>query len=279
MTSTQLDAQTTGPHNMASRVATSAVAIPVVVLVIWLGGVWFAAVVAVAAGGSALELSVMARRWGDRPFVPAAIIWSAGLIGSSYLIGREISSGNVALPWVSVGAGLGLLWLWRRPLRGTGPSGWLVTVAIVLYTGGLLFHAPVLRALDQGREWMLFLILVTFAADTSALFAGKMAGRHSLAPSLSPAKTWEGAAGGAAGAVIASVAAVYAFGLDGAVWKGVALGVVIGVSGQLGDLFESRLKRTAEVKDSGWAVPGHGGLLDRLDSIVFNLVVVYYFVA
>ena len=72
---------------------------------------------------------------------------------------------------------------------------------------------------------------------------------------------------------------MYAFGLDYAVWKAVALGAVIGISGQLGDLFESRLKRTAEVKDSGWAVPGHGGLLDRLDSIVFNLVVVYYFVA
>ncbi len=279
MTSTQLDAQTAGRHNMASRVATSAIAIPVVVLVIWLGGAWFGAVIAILAGGSALELSVMARRWGDQPFVPAAVIWSVGLIGASYLIGREISSGNVALPWVSVGAGLGLLWLWRRPLRGTGRSHWLVTMAIVLYTGGLLFHAPVLRALDSGREWMLFLILVTFAADTSALLAGKLAGRHPLAPSLSPAKTWEGAAGGAAGAVVVSVAAVYALGLDSAVWKAVALGVVIGISGQLGDLFESRLKRTAEVKDSGWAVPGHGGLLDRLDSIVFNLVVVYYFVA
>ena len=279
MTSTQLDAQTTARDNMAARVATAAVAIPVVVLVIWLGGAWFAAIVAILAGGSALELSVMTRRWGDRPFVPAAVIWSAGLIVASYLIGREISSGNVALPWVSVGAGLGLLWLWRRPLRVIGPSGWLVTVAIVLYTGGLLFHAPLLRALDQGREWVLFLILVTFAADTSALLAGRLAGQHPLAPSLSPAKTWEGAAGGAAGAVVASVAAVYAFGLDAAVWKAVALGAVIGVSGQLGDLFESRLKRKAEVKDSGWAVPGHGGLLDRLDSIVFNLVVVYYFVA
>ena len=279
MTSAQPNAQPTGRDNMASRVATSAVAIPVVVLVIWLGGVWFAAVVAMLAGGSALELSVMARRWGDRPFVPAAIIWSAGLIVASYLVGREISGGNVALPWVSVGAGLGLLWLWRRPLRGTGPSGWPVTVAIVLYTGGLLFHAPLLRALEHGREWMLFLILVTFAADTGALLAGKLSGRHPLAPSLSPAKTWEGAAGGAAVAVVASVAAVYAFGLDVAVWKAVALGAVIGISGQLGDLFESRLKRTAEIKDSGWAVPGHGGLLDRLDSIVFNLVVVYYFVA
>ncbi len=152
-------------------------------------------------------------------------------------------------------------------------------MAIVLYTGGLLFHAPLLRALDQGRQWVLFLLLVTFATDTSALLAGRIAGKRLMAPVLSPAKTWEGAGGGAAGAVLVGVAAMYALGLDVAVWKAVALGAVIGVSSQMGDLFESKLKRIAGVKDSGRAVPGHGGLLDRLDSIVFNLVVVYYFVS
>ena len=259
--------------------ATSAVAIPVVILLVWLGGAWFAVTVAVLAVGSTLELSAMARRWEDRPLTPVAVIWTAALIAAAYLISREFDRGTVALPWVSVGAGISLLWLWRRPSKGGKGSTWVATVAIVLYTGGLLFHAPILRALDQGREWVLFLLLVTFATDTSALLAGRIAGKRSMTPALSPAKTWEGAAGGAAGAVVVGVATMYALGLEVAVWKALAIGTVIGVSSQLGDLFESRLKRIAGVKDSGRAVPGHGGLLDRLDSIVFNLVVVYYFVS
>ena len=264
---------------MTSRLVTSAVAIPIVILLVWLGGGWFAATIAILGVGSTLELLAMARRWGDRPLAPVAVVWTAALIASAYLISREFDRGTVALPWVSVGAGISLLWLWGRPSKRGRGSTWVATVAIVLYTGGLLFHAPILRALDQGREWVIFLLLVTFATDTSALLAGRIAGRRSMAPSLSPAKTWEGAGGGAAGAVVVGMAATYALGLEVAVWKAVALGAVIGVSSQLGDLFESKIKRTACVKDSGRAIPGHGGLLDRLDSIVFNLVVVYYFVS
>lgn len=278
LTSSQAEAVTTGP-NMTVRLATSAVGVPIVVLLVWLGGAWFAASAAVLAVGSTLELSAMARRWGDRPLTPVAVIWSAALIVAAYLISREIDRGTVALPWVSVGAGVSLIWLWRRPPQGGKGSAWVATTAIVLYTAGLLFHAPMLRALDQGMQWVLFLLVVTFATDTSALVAGRVAGKRSLAPALSPAKTWEGAAGGAAGAVVIGLAAMYALRLDVAVWKAVSLGAVIGVSSQLGDLFESKLKRVAGVKDSGRAVPGHGGLLDRLDSIVFNLVVVYYFVS
>jgi phosphatidate cytidylyltransferase len=100
-----------------------------------------------------------------------------------------------------------------------------------------------------------------------------------MAPSISPAKTWEGSVGGIAGALGASVAAVTLLDLDSGVGEALVLGAIIGVVAQLGDLVESRLKRISDVKDSGWLMPGHGGVLDRLDSIVFNLVVVYYFVS
>ena len=100
-----------------------------------------------------------------------------------------------------------------------------------------------------------------------------------MAPSISPSKTWEGAVGGVAGALVFSVAAIYILDIDAGVGEALALGALIGTIGQLGDLMVSRLKRMAEVKESGWLVPGHGGLLDRLDSIVLNLVVVYYFVS
>ena len=110
---------------MTSRLVTSAVALPVVILLVWLGGAWFAAIVAILAVGSTLELSVMARRWEDRPLIPVAVIWTAALIAAAYLIARELDRGTVALPWVSVGAGLSLLWLWRRPSRGGRGSTWV----------------------------------------------------------------------------------------------------------------------------------------------------------
>ena len=124
----------------------------------------------------------------------------------------------------------------------------------------------------------MLLVLVTFTTDTSAFLVGRLAGKTPLAPSISPGKTREGAGGGLAGAVIASVALSSIMGLAASVLSSLLLGLLMGVAGQLGDLAESRIKRWADTKDSGRLIPGHGGVLDRLDSIVFNLVLVYYFV-
>ena len=153
-----------------------------------------------------------------------------------------------------------------------------MVIAPAAYVGGLLFYAPLLRGLEQGLEWVALLLVITFATDTCAFFGGKALGRHRLAPSISPGKTVEGAGGGLAGAMGASALAAWALGLDVATPAAVALGAAAGVAGQLGDLAESRMKRIAGVKDSGSLFPGHGGMLDRVDSIVFNLPVVYYFV-
>ena len=131
--------------------------------------------------------------------------------------------------------------------------------------------------MDQGLQWVL-LLAVTFATDTSAFFVGRALGRLPLAPAISPGKTLEGAVGGLAGAVLAAVIGVELLGLELTMPETLVLGGLAGVAGQLGDLAESRLKRVAGVKDSGWLFPGHGGVLDRIDSIVFNLPVVYYFV-
>ena len=264
---------------MTTRIASAVIAIPLLVLIVWVGASWFLALVALTAALGALELCAMARRWGDRPLAPVAVIWATGLVIAAHLVAREMPARVGALPAVGIASGVALVWLLWLPRRGTGLSAWAVTVSVTLYIGGLLFHAPLLRALDQGREWVLLLVLVTFAADTCALLVGKAMGKHPLAPSISPSKTWEGALGGGVGALAVSVAAVYAFGLEAAVWEAVVLGALIGTTGQMGDLFVSRLKRIAGVKDSGWLVPGHGGVLDRMDSIVFNLVVVYYFVS
>lgn len=264
---------------MAQRIATASIGIPLLLGAVWLGAPWFTVVVGVAAAVGAIELCSLARGWSDRPPVIVAVGASLALVIGSLLYTETSNAWEPALPLVAGLAGLSLVWLLWHSRPGPRPSVWLVTAAIALYTGGLLLHAPVLRDLDQGREWVYLLLAVTFAADTCAFLAGRTFGRRPLAPAISPSKTWEGAIAAEVGAIGASVAVAFALGLDIPIAGALLLGAVLGVAGQLGDLFESRLKRSAGAKESGWVVPGHGGLLDRTDSIVFNLVVMYYFVS
>jgi phosphatidate cytidylyltransferase len=143
-----------------------------------------------------------------------------------------------------------------------------------------------LRGLDDGRNWVYLAMLTTFANDTGAYFIGRATGKHKLTPAISPAKTWEGAIGGLASAVVAAVivatvlklisvqvGAPFVFGY----WQITLLGFLVGLFAQLGDLVESLLKRNMGVKESGNLLPGHGGVLDRFDSLIFVGAVVYYY--
>ena len=266
-----------GKREMASRISVGAVGLPLLVLLVWIGSPWFSVLVAAVAAIGALELCRMARLWGDRPVVPVAVTWAVVFVAAGHLLDDGSSAVTSVMPIVSVAAGILLVSILWCHGSGTRLSGWGVTAGAALYTGGLLSHAPLLRALDQGLEWVLLLLFVTFAMDTCSFFVGRALGRRPLAPSISPSKTWEGAAGGVAGAVAAGVSAVYLLSLDAVLVEAAVLSALLGVVGQAGDLVESRLKRIAGVEDSGRLLPGHGGVLDRLDSIVFNLVVVYYF--
>ncbi|MDI6852939.1 MAG: phosphatidate cytidylyltransferase [Deltaproteobacteria bacterium] len=146
----------------------------------------------------------------------------------------------------------------------------------LLYIPLLLGHLVWLRYLPQGEWWTAWLLAVVFAADTGAFYTGLTLGRKKLYPEVSPGKTWEGTLGGWAAALLAGVM----FGrwlLPGQsliILGGLAL--VVGIIGVLGDLFESMLKRQAQVKDSGQILPGHGGMLDRLDSLLFAIPAVVY---
>ncbi|MBI4312492.1 MAG: phosphatidate cytidylyltransferase [Chloroflexi bacterium] len=163
--------------------------------------------------------------------------------------------------------------------RWTPPSARpaLLALAGPLYLGATLAHGILLRRLDQGSKLLLLAILSTFAIDTAAYFVGRAIGRHKLAPKISPGKTWEGAIGGFAAGIAAAVALAFAFDLHVPLWKAAGIGASLGIVGQAGDLLESALKRAHQAKDAGGLIPGHGGILDRLDSIVYNLVVVYHF--
>ncbi|GAF86347.1 unnamed protein product, partial [marine sediment metagenome] len=137
-----------------------------------------------------------------------------------------------------------------------------------------------LRGLDDGRNWVFFALFVTFASDTTAFFIGRALGRHKLAPGISPGKTWEGAIGGILGAIVVSLFFTLNTPLILPLSWGqvILLGLLVSIFGQLGDLAESLFKRYTGVKDSGSVLPGHGGFLDRMDSVVFASAVVYYYV-
>lgn len=147
----------------------------------------------------------------------------------------------------------------------------------VFYVGWLLGHLILLRGLEQGQYLVFFLFLVTWACDTAAYYIGKGFGRRRLAPSLSPNKTIEGALGGLVGSILAAVLAQQWFLPFLSVFDSVFLGVLLGVVGQVGDLTESMFKRSAGVKDSGYFLPGHGGILDKMDSLIFTTPSFYYY--
>ncbi|MFH1466258.1 MAG: phosphatidate cytidylyltransferase [Pseudomonadota bacterium] len=144
-----------------------------------------------------------------------------------------------------------------------------------VYLGGLLAFLPLLRGLPQGVGWLFVLLASTWLGDTGGFFAGRAFGRHKMAPRLSPKKTWEGFAGGFIAAAGGAVLFGWLTGLQVPWHVLLVVGAVVDIFGVLGDLAESLLKRAFGVKDSGTIMPGHGGMLDRIDSVVFAAPVLY----
>lgn len=260
---------------MLTRTLTAVVGAPLLIWVVWVGGYPFAALATAAAGVGAWELCRMARGWGQPPYAVVAIALAAIVAASGHLIPAPES--GLFTPLAILLGGIGALIL-LNGYRARGRFGsMLSTVAISLFIGGALFMATSVRnAPDDGRWMILLLIAITFATDTGAYLVGKAIGRHKMAPRVSPNKTWEGAAGGLLAAGATGVIFIWVVSeFQPVIWDLIAMfavGAVLGVTGQFGDLFISRLKRRAGFDDSGFIVPGHGGLLDRLDSLSFNLL-------
>ena len=191
------------------------------------------------------------------------------------ILALAIWLGGIPLLLVTGAAALVAIWELRALLRRFGLMPWLLaSLAVVMFLAAGL----ALREGDDGLAWLSYAILITFASDTAAYAVGRLIGRHRLAPTISPGKTWEGAVGGIIGA--AAVSAVFAWFIELDSLPLIAaplLGAGLSVLGQLGDLTESWLKRKAGVKDSGNLLPGHGGILDRLDSLlpILPAVLVY----
>ncbi len=197
-----------------------------------------------------------------------------GLILSILSSFRAIEA--ISLLFVIVLLALSVLFMAISEDLSSGISKMGMTLFGILFIGFLLAYVSLIRNMPNGRLWVLFLIATVWAGDISALLIGSFLGRHKLYPKISPNKTFEGLGGAIVGTVI--IALAFAMVLLPRLEIGICIFLAIGIAilGQLGDFTESMLKRGAHVKDSGTLIPGHGGMLDRLDSFLFSAPFLHY---
>ena len=260
---------------LKKRVVTALCGISLLIAAVWFDQPlpWFTVLVAIWGLLAVLEFYKMVNTAKVPPLTYFGLIWSLLFILSPHF------NYNFLTPLLLTSAiVLSLIWLLLHRQKEAAFIGWAWTVGGILYIGWLLSYLVALRGLDDGRDWVFLALFTVFASDTTAFFVGRALGKHHLAPHISPGKTWEGAIAGVLGAIIVSLFLVTLLGLPLGYGGAILMGLLISVFGQLGDLVESLLKRNMGVKDSGKLIPGHGGFLDRIDSVVFAGVVVYYYV-
>lgn len=282
--------------SVGQRWLTAVVAIPIVLLFGWFGG-WFAfaATLLVVVLGT-LELHNMLLHAGYHPLI--GISFALSIL---FLIAAMFPQQRLFLLEIGLGGSLLIsfpLLFFREKLEGAMVD-WALTLAISVYLGWPMSLLLLLRGytpasihpgagifaglmsgtlimFPRGLWWLLTVLLGVWGFDAAAFFAGRYFGRHRLAPRISPAKSWEGVLGG----LVLSITAALLLTVKplGVPWYiAVILGIVLGIAAVFGDLAESLIKRQTHVKDSGQIMPGHGGMLDRVDSVLFVLIVVYFF--
>jgi phosphatidate cytidylyltransferase len=172
--------------------------------------------------------------------------------------------------------GLAMLTLWtKRPLVEALPSAGISSSALLLVAFPLSFAILLHAEPYFGPQYLLFALVITWAGDTVAYFVGRAIGKHPLSPHISPKKTWEGSVGSMVGSLV--VAWAFSYWIRIPIGHLVAMAVIGNIAGQMGDLLESAYKRSAGVKDSGGLLPGHGGVLDRIDALILCIPVIWYY--
>jgi phosphatidate cytidylyltransferase len=270
------------------RVLTAAILIPVVVAAIWWGPNWLVALMTAAVSIIALHefLSIAAH-----VNLPSYRLWTyvaaAGIIAQQFYVARQTSVATVGelldrSPRVDLDLVLFGILIGYAVIALSSASLSEVLPAISVNSAGLIFIVLPLSTVVRlhgvsgiGPKLLLFTVVLVWAGDSAAYFAGRSIGGWKLAPAISPNKTWAGAIANFLGSLF--VAAIFGY------WNGIppihmlAMGAVGSVAGQIGDLFESAWKRSAGVKDSGTILPGHGGMLDRIDALILAAPAVWYY--
>ena len=254
---------------MVTRTISALIGAPIFLALIYFGGEYTAFLVAVLTLLGLKEFMKIGEQMGERPWskltMVVAVIWLISLLfgGAEWRLG-------VLVFWILIGLGRLALTYPKSSLSEAS-----FNILGVFYSVVLLSHLYLLRQLPNGLEWTFLTIFLVWSTDIGAYLIGRQFGKHLLAPHVSPKKTIEGSLGG----LLLSIAVALVFWslVGGASWiLYIILAVMIAISTQIGDLFESALKRSAGIKDSGKLIPGHGGILDRFDSLIFALPIVYY---
>ena len=276
-------------QSVGQRLLTAFIAMALVLICLWFGGWWTFAGTALVVVLATFELYNMTVHAGYRPL----FVVSLGL-NALFLVAAMLPQ-SLRLLVLEIGLGASLLisfpWLFFRKKLDGALVDWALTLALPIYLGWSMSFFPLLRGYDpgslpgvngawlflpRGAWWLLLVLLGVWGFDTAAFFTGHFFGRHKLAPAISPGKTWEGVIGGMVLSIAVSL--VLTVGPLGVPWYlAIVLGILLGVAAVSGDLAESLIKRQTHVKDSGQIMPGHGGMLDRIDSLIFAVIVVYVF--
>jgi phosphatidate cytidylyltransferase len=257
--------------SLASRILIAVVGLPVVIGLVYLGDWWLFGL-ALAAGLVALhELYVMGRDL--RPLVLAGYLGFALALLGVQLGGTQWLAAGILSTFFFAFVLYGL-----SDIRTSATTTFGVTLLGVVWIGCGLAFLLLVRDIPEHGFWALIAVMFTvFASDTAAFFVGRAVGRHHLAPAISPAKTWEGLVAGIAAAMIATFLILYQD-RDGflTIPEMLLLGAVVAIAGVFGDLFESAVKRDLQIKDSGRLLGGHGGMLDRLDALLWAGPAAYF---
>lgn len=260
---------------LAQRLLTAAVGIPIIAGLIYLGGHVYTAAVCVILAIAAIEFVHMMIGARQSLWHPSsiALIAAAGVIAMPI----AVDAGVEWPPEPAIVVGLVMLYVLMRGVPSGPRPAWAVVIAAVAYIGLLGSYFVLLRDLDDDGNWVFWAVLSTWGTDTCAYAVGKAIGRHKMAPRISPGKTWEGTIGALVGGLAVVAALSWPLDLPVSTGQTMLLGLMLPSIAVLADLGESVLKRGAGVKDTSELVPGHGGFLDRLDSLLFTVPLVYYF--
>jgi phosphatidate cytidylyltransferase len=262
---------------LRTRVLTAAVLIPVAIGLIYLGGFPFLALIGLMLSLAEVEFCRLTTQGSFHP----TLAFGLGLVWL-LLLDAQIPDLGLFLPGLSLILLASLAWQMRHR-QGSPVADWALTITGGLYLGVCGASMVRLRGLYDGRWWLLTVLCTVICADSAAYFVGRAWGRHKMTPSLSPGKTWEGYISGlvVGGGMPVLLILLWrtAAGIETSIVHGLILGLLIGILSPLGDLAVSMIKRQVGAKDSGKAIPGHGGALDRLDSLLWAGVISYYYIS
>jgi phosphatidate cytidylyltransferase len=258
---------------LRQRVITTIILLPVLLAAIWFGELWMVLLLTFVGAAGSYEFYRLDQNGKLIPLYYFGIATTIALIMIPFFF-----PGISMIHILGLSIIISLIWLLFTNHKEQAFNRWSWTMAGLLYLGLMLSYWVKLRNIEYGRDYVFWLVSIIIVNDIAAYFVGRALGKHALAPKISPNKTWEGATGALIASILVSVAFHFSGILPLPCWQLVWIGILLSVVSQMGDLIESLLKRNKSVKDSGNVLPGHGGILDRVDSYIITAAAAYYII-